>query len=234
MIDKRWESASNLSLKQIVGQSNDKLTINTDTMQILANVNNTNLQHKFSEEFLQKSKSTKDEKSQKLKEGDKKISHAPNNSDLTDLSSTKSGKLITHSKEVNTKLVKIKAEFEQSIPDKVNIKRINTKKSSKWSINKGYEEIENKKLLISNKVEEIKHDAENQLIINSSEKINKDPKEIEINSIHNKSISESNELFTNELSWIKNGPWTIKKKDNSEIYDQWLNESKNYRFLYLY
>ena len=203
-------------------------------MQILAEVNNTNLNHKSSEEFLQKSESTKDENSQKLNEEDRQKFHAPNNSDLTDLSSTKSGKLIAHSKEINTKLVKIKAEFEQSISDKVNLKRINTKKSSKLSINKGYEQVENKKLQINNKVEEIKHDAENQLIINSSEKLDKAPKEIEINSIHNISISESNELFTNELSWIKNGPWTIKKKDNSEIYDQWLNESKSCRFLYLY
>lgn len=49
-------------------------------------------------------------------------------------------------------------------------------------------------------------------------------KEFNFNDSLNK---EADRLFTEEISWIKNDFGVIKKKDNSEIYDQWLNESHN-------
>ena len=224
--DNKSESTPNLHIKHKANQINEKCTVNSETVMAFGETNSTNPHYKSSDEFLQKFESAKDENSQKSNDLSKPKLNIPNNSDFTDLSSTKSGKRVAQPKEINPKVLKIKAEFGSNIQERTNIKWINMKKSVKSPSFQRSESNWEGRFTDHNKLASIITDTGYQLDSHSIEKAEKGSKEVNINSIHNISISESNELFTNELSCIKNGPCTIKKKDNSEIYDQWLNESK--------
>ena len=198
--ENRCDSTSSLNIKQKAYQPNEKSTLNSETVKIFTEANNTNSHHRSIEEFLQKVENMKDENSLKANEGNKLKYNIPNNSDFTDLSSTKSGRPTIKEKEANIKLVKAKVDFDHNIQEKIAIKRINTKKSTKSSIVQGSESVEEEKLADSNRIINRNHELENRQTTSSLEKGEKSAKGTYASSIHNISISESKEFFTNELS----------------------------------
>lgn len=126
--DNKCESTPNLNIKLKAGNIKEKCAINTETIVGFGEANNTNPHYKSSDEFLQKFESGKDENSQKSNDLSKPKLNIPNNSDFTDLSSTKSGRKLGQPKDLNPKILKVKAEFSSNIQDKATVKSIHTKK----------------------------------------------------------------------------------------------------------
>ena len=62
----------------------------------------------------------------------------------------------------------------------------------------------------------------NHIFWNENKTLNKNSKETTVN----KSIGEVKNWGINDVSWIHNNPETIKINDNSEIYDQWMDEEE--------
>lgn len=149
-----------------------------------------------------------------------KSGNGPSHSDLTDLSSTKSG-LGNKLAEIKLKTVtKMKSADDQPV-EQISKKRIRTLHSNELSYdrNKALAELEMRKTG--------KFTIEDPLIVEPSVKPIKfaTNKEVEIESLSGLKMETSNNLFTNDLSCIKNEGVLTKNKENSEIYDQWLGDS---------
>lgn len=176
---------------------------------------------KPSDEFLQKVQNSKDE--HLLLDANHLKLNIPNNSDLTDLSSTKSGRVLPkQAQDFNSKSFKLKHDQKQNVQEKLSLKKIKFGNIKDSLVGKQA----GPKPEPQNAFKEEANESQ-QLNMKLTPKIDPNSKEVNIETVCELS-KESNNLFANDLSCIKNNPATLKKKDNSEIYDQWLNESKSF------
>jgi hypothetical protein len=153
--------------------------------------------------------------------------NAPNHSDLTDLNSTKSGRMMSkNTSDSNTKLAVGATDTLSHKVEKISLKKIRSVNSINMDRSKSGQE---------NSINKAKDTPGKTGIIDKIERrpsgvFNADriaiSKEVSIGNLNEISQVTSNNLFLNDLSCIKNHAAILRKNEHSEIYDQWVDESK--------
>ena len=142
----------------------------------------------------------------KFKDPNKLKLSMPNSSDLTEANQEKSTKLEKYFGEVRGKSLKIKTDSSASTQEKIDPK------------------FTKEKLMAENSAIDEKNAWENSQKRPGPKNglTNITRKEFNFNDSLN---NDADKIFDNDLSLIKNEIGVIKKKDTSEIYGQWLNDS---------
>lgn len=162
------------------------------------------------------------EKKLKAPEGvnviDKSNKRFNNNSDATDLSSTKSAQRIWNKNIDQSNSMKVKLSHTSSQNENVQ-KKLQKKPSLELTVKTTSE------MKFHNvDVPELGTDLFWVDALHSKDSVSK---EVVIDTTKDIVSEISNQLFSNDLSWIKSKDVTVKnKKDNSEIYDQLIDEGK--------